>query len=72
MLAIGNLPAGAHGLALPASPEDYARGLYAALRELDADGITCILIEAPPSSAAWLAIHDRLQRATAASAGVES
>ena len=72
MLAIGNLPAGAHGLALPASPEDYARGLYAALRELDADGITSILIEAPPSSAAWLAIHDRLQRATAASAGVES
>jgi len=65
VLAIGDLPAAAHGLALPASPENYARGLYAALRTLDADGVNCILIEAPPSSLAWLAIRDRLRRATA-------
>lgn len=65
VLAIGELPAAAHGLTLPDSPDDYARGLYAALRALDADGVQRILIEAPPASAAWLAIRDRLQRATA-------
>jgi L-threonylcarbamoyladenylate synthase len=65
VLAIGDLPAAARGLALPASPEIYARGLYAALRTLDAAGVSCILIEAPPSVAAWLAIRDRLRRATA-------
>lgn len=65
VLAIGQLPASARGLTLPATPDEYARGLYAALRALDADGVQRILIEAPPSSAAWLAISDRLQRATA-------
>jgi L-threonylcarbamoyladenylate synthase len=65
VLAIGELPEAAQGLALPAAPDAYARGLYAALRTLDADGVLRILIEAPPSSAAWAAIRDRLQRATA-------
>jgi L-threonylcarbamoyladenylate synthase len=64
VLAIGDLPRAAHGLALPASPDRYAQGLYAALRALDADDVSRILIEAPPSSAEWLAIRDRLQRAT--------
>ncbi len=65
VLAIGELPATARGLALPATPDAYARGLYAALRTLDAEGVQRILIEAPLSSAAWAAIRDRLQRATA-------
>jgi len=65
VLAIGELPAAAHGLTLPDSPDDYARGLYAALRLLDGDEVQRILIEAPPSSADWLAVRDRLQRATA-------
>jgi L-threonylcarbamoyladenylate synthase len=65
VLAIGELPVAAEGLALPAAPDAYARGLYGALRALDADGVQRILIEAPPSSIAWLAIRDRLQRATA-------
>lgn len=65
VLAIGSLPAAARGIALPATPDEYGRGLYAALRTLDTDGVQRILIEAPPSSAAWLAISDRLQRATA-------
>ena len=72
VLAIGKLPAAAHGITLPATPDDYARGLYAALRTLDADGVQRILIEAPPSSGDWQAVRDRLQRATAGNAGVES
>ena len=65
LLAIGTLPAGGEGLALPADPEAYARHLYAALRQLDAEGADRILIEAPPADAAWNAIRDRVQRATA-------
>ena len=44
LLAIGTLPEGGAGLALPAEPEGYARYLYAALRQLDTEGadrITC-------------------------------
>jgi L-threonylcarbamoyladenylate synthase len=65
VLAIGELPAAAHGLTLPATPDAYARGLYAALRTLDANDVQRILIEAPPLSAEWRAVRDRLQRATA-------
>ncbi len=65
VLALGELPLAAQGLALPAAPDAYARGLYAALRTLDAEGVQRILIEAPPASIAWLAIRDRLRRATA-------
>ncbi len=48
---------------LPADPARAARDLYAALRELDAAGVCGILVEVPPSVAAWAAIADRLQRA---------
>lgn len=51
--------------ALPVEPAAYARGLYAALRALDALGAERILIQRPPDDAAWTAIHDRLARATA-------
>lgn len=50
---------------LPSRPEDYARELYATLRELDAGGFDLILVEAVPESEEWLAIADRLQRAAA-------
>jgi L-threonylcarbamoyladenylate synthase len=65
LLAIGTLPEGGEGLALPTDPAAYARHLYAALRQLDAEGADRILIEAPPADAAWNAIRDRVQRATA-------
>lgn len=55
----------AHWLALPEEPLAYARGLYAALRQLDAVGATEILVQRPPAGPAWAAIHDRLQRAAA-------
>lgn len=46
-------------------PENYAQGLYAALHELDRTEASCILVEMPPQNAAWLAVLDRLQRASA-------
>ncbi|MEO8485630.1 MAG: L-threonylcarbamoyladenylate synthase [Betaproteobacteria bacterium] len=51
-------------IAAPRDAEGYARDLYANLRALDADGPDAILIEAPPSGAAWLAVRDRVERAT--------
>ena len=48
---------------MPGEPRAYARGLYAALRELDASGCDEILIELPPETPEWAAVRDRLQRA---------
>lgn len=48
---------------LPAEPEGYARGLYAALRELDRAGADLIVVEGIPVTPAWLAVADRLRRA---------
>lgn len=46
-----------------AAAAEYARQLYARLRELDSRAAARILIEAVPHGAAWLAIRDRLRRA---------
>ena len=71
VLALGALPAGLPGIALPADPDDYAHGLYAALRALDALGANLLLAERPPESAAWIAVNDRLRRSAAgAGAGI--
>ncbi|MEJ2292525.1 MAG: L-threonylcarbamoyladenylate synthase [Deinococcales bacterium] len=51
---------------LPGDPESYAQALYAALRRLDASGSARIVIEAVPAGPDWLAVRDRLHRATAA------
>ena len=67
VLALDVLPPGAQGLALPAEPRAYARGLYAALRTLDARGAGELLLAAPPRGEAWDAVHDRLRRACAGS-----
>ena len=48
----------------PASAAAYAHDLYANLRALDAANADAILIEAVPIDDAWLAVHDRLTRAT--------
>jgi L-threonylcarbamoyladenylate synthase len=60
----------ADGLQLPSSPAGYAHGLYAGLRALDAVAADLILIEAPPLSADWQAINDRLRRAAHDSSGI--
>jgi L-threonylcarbamoyladenylate synthase len=48
---------------LGSDPATYAHALYATLREFDALGLDEILIEQPPETPEWLAIHDRLNRA---------
>jgi len=47
----------------PSDPRRYGHDLYANLRVLDASGCDEILVEAPPDSAEWAAVHDRLRRA---------
>ena len=48
----------------PEKSVPYARDLYASLRTLDALGADEILIEAPPDGPDWLAVNDRLRKAT--------
>ncbi|MGZ5080060.1 MAG: L-threonylcarbamoyladenylate synthase [Usitatibacter sp.] len=43
----------------------YGHDLYANLRLLDASGAKRIVVEAPPQTAAWEAVNDRLVRAAA-------
>ena len=47
----------------------YAHDLYANLRTLDASGAKRIVVEAPPTTAPWEAVNDRLWRAAAGSGG---
>jgi L-threonylcarbamoyladenylate synthase len=51
---------------LPESAPDYARGLYATLHELDDSRVDSIVIERVPEDEAWLAVADRLARASEA------
>lgn len=66
LIAFGS---GANGIpvalceAMPSSPEEYARALYATLRRLDTEGFDLLLLENPPAAPEWLAINDRLMRA---------
>ena len=69
VLALGALPDGLRGIALPGQADGFAHGLYAALRSLDALGANLLLAERPPSSLDWLAVNDRLRR-SAAGAGL--
>ena len=48
----------------PDNPLAYAHDLYANLRALDHAGANAILIEGVPDDSAWLAVRDRLARAT--------
>ena len=50
-----------------AEPAQFARELYARLRQLDAPGCDLILVAAPPADEAWRAVSDRLRRAAAGS-----
>lgn len=57
--------AGVTWIEMPRQPVQFARSLYAALRRADAGRPDRILVEAPPKSAGWEAIADRLSRAAA-------
>ena len=51
-------------LRAPADAAAYAHDLYANLRTLDAANADVILIERVPDGDGWLAVRDRLVRAT--------
>ncbi len=53
----------------PLDALEYARLLYAGLRQVDDSGCNLILVEAPPDTADWSAVRDRLGRAAAGSGG---
>ena len=53
----------AQAICLPDDAVGYARGLYHALRELDACQARRIVVECLPNDAAWRAVRDRLNRA---------
>lgn len=59
------VPAPHRGIAMPCVAEGYAAELYEALRAADRAGAARIVIEAPSATGGlWLAINDRLRRAT--------
>ena len=49
---------------LPAAAHGFAARLFAALHELDDVGCDVIVVEAPPETEEWLAVRDRLSRAS--------
>ena len=49
---------------LPDDPEIVAKKLYDTLHQMDALQADILLIEMPPNQAEWLAIRDRLMRAS--------
>jgi L-threonylcarbamoyladenylate synthase len=66
-IALNSLPTpeGVIRLASPLNNEDFARQLYSALREADAQGIDHVIVVQPEGSDIALAIRDRLRRAAA-------
>lgn len=62
------LPDAVEILAPPADADEYARVVYARLREADARGLDDLLVVAPPAVGLGAAVADRLTRAAAAGA----
>ena len=50
---------------MPERPEQVAHELFSVLRELDAQGVQLIWVEAPPPDPEWDGVRDRLLRAAA-------
>ena len=68
MLALDPAPAVRGDVVVLASPRDvdeYARVLYARLREADDSGLDVLLAVAPPDAGVGAAVIDRLRRASA-------
>ena len=51
----------------PLDAAEYARLLYAGLRQIDDSGCAVIVVESPPDTPDWSAVRDRLMRAAAGS-----
>jgi L-threonylcarbamoyladenylate synthase len=56
-------PSGTMPILMPKQPKAYAAMLYEALHRLDGLDMDRIVVELPPDTEDWLAIHDRLRRA---------
>lgn len=56
---------GVERIVMPSEPSGYAARLYEALHSLEARGVGQIVIQRPPATGDWQAIHDRLRRAAA-------
>lgn len=59
------LPPGVTHRTMPADAAAAAQALFAALRAFDADGVRELWVEAPPDTADWDGVRDRLRRAAA-------
>jgi L-threonylcarbamoyladenylate synthase len=59
-----NIPVHRIGV-MPREPLAFARCLYSELHRCDTQGASLILMEVPPETPPWRAIHDRLKRAAA-------
>ncbi len=55
---------GAEVIVMPDDAAGYAARLYAVLHELDGRGLDRIVLDLPPATDDWLAVHDRLRRAS--------
>lgn len=64
MLIDAELPGAVVQVRLPREATRYARRLYATLHELDDAGCDIVFVERVPNGDAWLAIADRLERAS--------
>jgi L-threonylcarbamoyladenylate synthase len=51
------------GREMPRDPREYAAALYAALHQLDQQGLSWIAVERPPATPDWAGVQDRLRRA---------
>ncbi len=51
-------------ITLSDDPREYSQGLYASLHELDGGRLDRIVVSLPPATEDWLAVRDRLQRAS--------
>lgn len=71
VLRIGAAPvfANLQQIQMPFTAGEYARKMYAALREADRQSAAAIWIEMPPDQPQWLAVRDRLIRASRRPAG---
>lgn len=57
-------PGDVRAIVMPGDASAYAARLYAALHDADAQGATRIVVAEPPDDDAWLAVRDRLARAS--------
>jgi len=57
-------PDGVMRLAAPKNIEEFARGMYSALRKADDLGLVEIVVEQPQGDGLVIAIRDRLERAS--------